>query len=48
LIDYSDFVTQLLTMKVKDAKKIVQALPAKFEEGRDYLQDQLIPFIIKS
>lgn len=38
LIEFSDYVTQLLAMTFKEAKKTTQALPDKFYSTREYLQ----------
>lgn len=45
LIEFSDYVTQLLAMTFKEAKKTTQALPDKFYSTREYLQSQLIPLL---
>lgn len=47
LIDFSEFVLKLLTMKFKDAKKATQNLPEKKESCRDYLHNSLIPLLVK-
>ena len=47
LIEFSDYVLNLLSMTFKDAKKTTQTLPEKFDSTRDFLQGQLIPLLTK-
>ena len=42
LIEFGDYVLNLLSMKFKDAKRQTQSLPAKMESCRDYLQNYCI------
>ena len=39
LLDFSNYVIELLGMKFKDAKKKTQSLSAQFNSCRDYLQN---------
>jgi hypothetical protein len=36
-IEFSDYITTLLGMQHKDAKKETQLLPKQFEHARDYI-----------
>ena len=47
LLDFSNYVIELLGMKFKDAKKKTQSLDKRFDSCRDYLQNQCIPLLAK-
>ena len=42
LIELADFITNLLSMKFKDAKRTTQSLPSKMDSVRDYIQNYCI------
>ena len=46
-IRFADFVLGVCDLDFKAAKKVMQSLPAEFETARDYLQQALIPMILK-
>ena len=45
LIELGDHVLNLLDLKLKDAKKLSQSLPNKFDSCRDYLQNYVMRLI---
>ena len=44
-IEFSEYITTLLGMQHKDAKKETQLLPKQFENARDYIHQSLLPML---
>ena len=44
-IEFTDYITTLLGMMHKDAKKETQLLPKQFENARDYIHYGLLPMM---
>lgn len=47
-IEFADYMTSLLQMKWKDAKKETQQLPKQFETARDYIQQSIMPIMLQN
>ena len=41
LVNLADIVKQILSLKFKEAKKVVSSLPDTFKEAEDYLNEVL-------
>lgn len=46
-LEFSDYMTSLLGMKFKEAKKETQKLPQQFDSARDYIHQSILPLILK-
>jgi hypothetical protein len=45
-IEFSEYMTSLLGMKFKEAKKETQQLPKQFETARDYIHRSILPLTL--
>ena len=45
-IEFSDYMSSLLGMKFREAKKETQQLPKQFESARDYIHQSIMPLLL--